>query len=774
MSVSPTIHASRPCKVRKRNRSDLRGQAVQEEEVVPISMMAHQQIGIRLETGGSHEEKHTISILGPNFPFSSKEENSPLKVIDFGLADFVKPDETLNDIVGSVYYVAPEVLHRSYDTEGDMWSIGVIAYILLCGSLPFWVRTESGIFRVVLKAEPRFDEARWPTLSAEAKDFVKRSPMDPRCTTSEDSFRYDNLQAYESLYQLIFIAEVCFEGIHYALETDLRKQSHAVAENGKWNLQVLVKNSTDAMNDSRVIDFVTTVCTLQYKKLDFEEFAASAIGVYQMEAWRPGNSTLGAHTSCSTVRVVQGMGNSKSKATKDDKVSYVATDDFRDQVMHTDDDDADQINIDVANVDEYNANGIALDDNDDNECSTGRGMGNSKSKATEDDKVSDVATGLFNDITNVHQPCHVIRGMGNSKSKANEDDKVSYVATDQVMHTDDDDADQINIDVANVDEYNANGIAVDDNDDNECSTGRGMGNSKSKATKDDKVSDVATDNPISSSYTSLSIDDAMFRPSNTLTCDDIHEKYLARHIQHSSITPEVVFNNTSDVEPANPTNYNIASLLPDDETLPPSSSQYDSVRHKTLAKRTYDKERNSKLTIEQKEQDNARRRAGKQKKREEGTINVQEQNQRQRETRMEHRKIMTSDEKVQSSAKRKGNYHRMKNTPSIESIAMPRPDVLARADSAPSMTIPSYTVGTDGKNLLLLQSLEQNFALPSFAYYLYDVAEDMGAFISTIVDDDTISSAFMDDEYYLFGSQGIFYGELGDSLTYLKYLFMLL
>lgn len=55
-----------------------------------------------------------------------------------------------------------------------MWSIGVIAYILLCGSRPFWARTESGIFRAVLKAEPSFDEAPWPTLSAEAKDFVKR------------------------------------------------------------------------------------------------------------------------------------------------------------------------------------------------------------------------------------------------------------------------------------------------------------------------------------------------------------------------------------------------------------------------------------------------------------------------------------------------------------------------------------------------------------------------------------------------------------------------
>lgn len=80
----------------------------------------------------------------------------------------------MNDIVGSAYYVAPEVLHRSYGTEADMWSIGVIAYILLCGSRPFWARTESGIFRAVLKADPNFDEAPWPSLSADAIDFVKR------------------------------------------------------------------------------------------------------------------------------------------------------------------------------------------------------------------------------------------------------------------------------------------------------------------------------------------------------------------------------------------------------------------------------------------------------------------------------------------------------------------------------------------------------------------------------------------------------------------------
>ncbi len=83
-------------------------------------------------------------------------------------------DERLNDIVGSAYYVAPEVLHRSYSMEADVWSIGVITYILLCGSRPFWARTESGIFRAVLRADPSFEELPWPSVSTQAKDFVKR------------------------------------------------------------------------------------------------------------------------------------------------------------------------------------------------------------------------------------------------------------------------------------------------------------------------------------------------------------------------------------------------------------------------------------------------------------------------------------------------------------------------------------------------------------------------------------------------------------------------
>lgn len=60
-----------------------------------------------------------------------------MKVIDFGLSKKFQEDELLNSVVGTPYYVAPEVLSGSYDYRCDIWSIGVIMFLLMCGVPPF-------------------------------------------------------------------------------------------------------------------------------------------------------------------------------------------------------------------------------------------------------------------------------------------------------------------------------------------------------------------------------------------------------------------------------------------------------------------------------------------------------------------------------------------------------------------------------------------------------------------------------------------------------------
>ncbi|KAF7840865.1 CDPK-related kinase 5-like [Senna tora] len=246
-----------------------------------------------------------------NFLYASKDENSELKAIDFGLSDFVKPDERLNDIVGSAYYVAPEVLHRSYSTEADVWSIGVIAYILLCGSRPFWARTESGIFRAVLKADPSFDEAPWPSLSPEAKDFVKRLlNKDPRKRISAAQAlshpwirNYNNVKV--PLDILIFrlmkaymrsssLRKAALRALSKTLTADelyyLKEQFAMLgpSKNGSITLEnirtALMKHATEAMKESRIPDFLASLNSLQYRRMDFEEFCAAALSVHQLEA----------------------------------------------------------------------------------------------------------------------------------------------------------------------------------------------------------------------------------------------------------------------------------------------------------------------------------------------------------------------------------------------------------------------------------------------------------------------------------------------------------
>ncbi|KAL3828195.1 hypothetical protein ACJIZ3_016997 [Penstemon smallii] len=113
-----------------------------------------------------------------NFLFANKKETAPIKAIDFGLSVFFKPGERFNEIVGSPYYMAPEVLKRNYGPEVDVWSAGVILYILLCGVPPFWAETEQGVAQAIIRSVVDFKRDPWPKVSDNAKDLVKKM-LDP-------------------------------------------------------------------------------------------------------------------------------------------------------------------------------------------------------------------------------------------------------------------------------------------------------------------------------------------------------------------------------------------------------------------------------------------------------------------------------------------------------------------------------------------------------------------------------------------------------------------
>ncbi|XP_010923436.1 calcium-dependent protein kinase 20 isoform X1 [Elaeis guineensis] len=113
-----------------------------------------------------------------NFLFSNKKETSALKAIDFGLSIFFRPGERFTEIVGSPYYMAPEVLKRNYGPEVDVWSAGVILYILLCGVPPFWAETEQGVAQAIIRSIIDFKREPWPRVSDNAKNLVKRM-LDP-------------------------------------------------------------------------------------------------------------------------------------------------------------------------------------------------------------------------------------------------------------------------------------------------------------------------------------------------------------------------------------------------------------------------------------------------------------------------------------------------------------------------------------------------------------------------------------------------------------------
>ncbi|XP_042482416.1 calcium-dependent protein kinase 26-like [Macadamia integrifolia] len=191
---------------------------------------------------GVVEACHSLGVMHrdlkpENFLLVNKDDDFSLKAIDFGLSVFFKPGQIFTDVVGSPYYVAPEVLCKHYGPEADVWTAGVILYILLSGVPPFWAETQQGIFDAVLKGQIDFESDPWPLISDSAKDLIQKM------LTSRPS---DRLTAHEVLCH----PWICENGVapDRALDTAVLsrlKQFSAMNKLKKMALRVIAESLSE-------------------------------------------------------------------------------------------------------------------------------------------------------------------------------------------------------------------------------------------------------------------------------------------------------------------------------------------------------------------------------------------------------------------------------------------------------------------------------------------------------------------------------------------------
>ena len=107
---------------------------------------------------------------------TSDDDNGDIRLLDFGLSKISAPNEKCSEPYGTLTYCAPEIiLDEPYNREVDMWSLGVIAYLMICGKLPFIADNENKIARKIAYEEPDYQKNPcWKNVSNNCKDFIKK------------------------------------------------------------------------------------------------------------------------------------------------------------------------------------------------------------------------------------------------------------------------------------------------------------------------------------------------------------------------------------------------------------------------------------------------------------------------------------------------------------------------------------------------------------------------------------------------------------------------
>ena len=122
-----------------------------------------------------HEKNVAHRDLKPENILIDSKQRGQIKVIDFGTSHVFDSDNPdMKQMYGTAYYIAPEVLEGKYTAKCDMWSIGVILYIMLCGRPPFSGHNDQEILRKVSQGTYNLNDAVWKKRSAEVIDLIKK------------------------------------------------------------------------------------------------------------------------------------------------------------------------------------------------------------------------------------------------------------------------------------------------------------------------------------------------------------------------------------------------------------------------------------------------------------------------------------------------------------------------------------------------------------------------------------------------------------------------
>ena len=236
---------------------------IKERKVCQVIMKLLNAISYCHSRGITHRDLKPENIL-----FETAEPDSEIKLIDFGLSRKYSQDEKMHTILGTPYYVAPEVLRGEYDEKCDLWSIGALCYIMLSGQPPFKGSSNNEIFNKILRAEVDCSGSKWQSISQEAHDFVKL------CLNKNADKRPSAIEALEQPWFKSLLDEV-----HSDKNIDIKILENLKNYNIKENLKkMVIRFLVNMLNEKEIKKYKTAFYAIDIRHngtIDLDELEHS-------------------------------------------------------------------------------------------------------------------------------------------------------------------------------------------------------------------------------------------------------------------------------------------------------------------------------------------------------------------------------------------------------------------------------------------------------------------------------------------------------------------